>query len=198
MKSRIALALMLAALCSGAAAQNSSVEYTSGGMHMKGGQAISLNAGVQVPLFVLPASAGATDPYPLGVGTSFGLSYQYFVADRISVGGSFTGAFNGTVGGRSLFMAPIAFKASYWWGASPMEYSASIDAGAAILRLSGNGMITPFAKAGMGAYYQVNGSWSLGGQAFWWFIPEIHTGSYANLTRYANIAEISAGAIYHL
>lgn len=211
MKSRIAgIALALAVLASAGAQTNpqqapatpsslpQAASYVSGGMHVRGGQAIMLQAGVQVPLFILPASSGATESYPLGVGTGFGLSYHYFIADHISLGGSFIGSFNGTVGGRSLFVAPLSARASYWWGRAPMEYNASLDLGGTVMRLSGNGMLTPFAKAGLGAYYQVNGTWSIGGQAYWWFIPEIHRAPDQNLTRYGNIAEVSLAAIYHL
>ncbi|MEN6476627.1 MAG: hypothetical protein ABFC75_01410 [Rectinema sp.] len=201
MKSRIAIALFFAAACLAVPAQeitSVAAELGTSGQHFKGGQTISISAGLQVPLFVLPESAGAIESRPLGLGGSFGLTYQYFVADHIALGGSFSGAFNGTVGGRSLFIAPLSFRTAYWWGKMPMEYFASLDLGGSIMRLSGNGMITPFAKAGGGAFYLINGSWSVGAQAFWWFIPEIHSGSYSALTRYGNIAEISAAAVYHL
>jgi len=148
-------------------------------------------------IFILPADALATEATPLYVGASFSLSYQYFIANRLTIGGSLTGAFNGTVGGRTLFVAPVAFKLGYWWGKQPVEYTVGMDLGASVLRLSGNGMITPFAKLGGGAFAQVSEAWSLGGQVYWWLIPEIHTGTYSSLTRYANSLEVSLGALYH-
>ena len=168
-----------------------------GGLHKKGSQIISLSTGAGVPLFILPEDALATEATPLGIGASFSLSYQYFIANRLTLGGSLTGAFNGTVGGRTLFMAPVALKLGYWWGAAPMEYTVGLDLGLNVLRLSGNGMITPFAKLGGGMFVQISQSWSLGGQVYWWLIPEIHTGAYSDLTRYANSLEISLGAVYH-
>lgn len=168
-----------------------------GGLHKKGSQIISLTTGAGVPLFILPADALATEATPLYVGASFSLSYQYFIANRLTIGGSLTGAFNGTVGGRTLFVAPVAFKLGYWWGKQPVEYTVGMDLGASVLRLSGNGMITPFAKLGGGAFAQVSEAWSLGGQVYWWLIPEIHTGTYSSLTRYANSLEVSLGALYH-
>ena len=30
-----------------------------------------------------------------------------------------------------------------------------------------------------------------------WFIPEIHFGTYSDLTRYGTFLEISLGAVYH-
>ena len=168
-----------------------------GGLHKKGSQLISLATGVEVPLFILPADPEATEAAPLGVGASFSMGYQYFIANRISIGGALTGAFNGTVGGRTLFVAPISFRSAYWWGTAPMEYNASIDLGITVLRLSGNGMITPFTKLGAGTYRQVGEAWSVGANIDWWLIPEIHTGTNVGLTRYANFLEISIGASYH-
>lgn len=168
-----------------------------GGMHKKGSQMISLTTGAGVPLFILPADAAATEAYPLEVGASFSLAYQYFVANSLSIGGSLTGAFNTTIGGRTLFMAPIAFKLGYWWGSEPMEYTVGMDLGLNIMRLSGDGVITPFAKAGGGVFVQLVQNWSLGGQVYWWLIPELHYGSYTSLDRYANFLEISIGALYH-
>lgn len=188
--------ILLAALPLFGQDQTDSQDYF-GGLHKKGSQIISLTTGAGVPLFVLPADALATETTPLNVGASFSLSYQYFIANRLTIGGSLTGAFNGTVGGRTLFIAPVALKLGYWWGKQPMEYTVGMDLGACVLRLSGNGVISPFAKLGGGAFTQVSEAWSIGGQAYWWLIPEIHTGTYSSLTRYANSLEISLGALYH-
>ncbi|HWR11568.1 MAG TPA: hypothetical protein VN445_07095 [Rectinemataceae bacterium] len=168
-----------------------------GGLHKKGSQIISLSTGAGIPLFILPADALATETSPLGVGASFSLGYQYFIANRLTIGGSLCGAFNSTVGGRTLFVAPVSFKLGYWWGKEPMEYTVSADVGASVLRLSGDGTISPFAKLGGGAYTQISEAWSLGGQVYWWLIPELHFGANSDLTRYANFLEISVGAVYH-
>lgn len=168
-----------------------------GGLHRKGSQIISLTTGAGIPLFILPADALATETTPLGVGASFSLGYQYFVANRLTIGGSLCGAFNTTVGGRTLFVAPVAFRLGYWWGKEPMEYTVGLDVGATVLRLSGEGTISPFAKLGGGVFTQVSEAWSLGGQVFWWLIPELHFGVHSDLTRYANFLEISVGAVYH-
>ncbi len=177
-------------------AQTANEEDYFGGLHRKGSQLISLNAGADIPLFILTDSFDA-EKAKLSVGASFTLGYQYFIANRFTIGGSLCGAFNGTVGGRTLFVAPIAFKMGYWWGKSTMEYNVGADLGLSILRLSGDGVISPFTKLGGGAYAQVNEAWSLGGQVYWWLIPEIHLGSNSALTRYGNFLEVSLSALYH-
>jgi hypothetical protein len=163
----------------------------------KGSQAILLAVGVNVPLFILPADAQATQNNTLGVGAAFGLQYQYFLFDHVSLGGSLFGSFATTLAGQSLFVAPISAHAAYWWGGAPMEYTAGLDLGMTVMRLSGDGMLTPFAKLGAGAYYKLDSSWSLGGQANVWFIPELHVGDYSNLTRYGAFLDVSVSAVYH-
>lgn len=168
-----------------------------GGLHKKGSQLISLSAGTEIPLFIIPQDSGATETYPLGFGASFSLEYQYFIANRLTLGGSLTGAFNTTVAGRTLFIAPIAAHMGYFWGIAPMEYSLGLDAGITIMRLSGNGVITPFTKLNFGIFRQISESWSLGGNLSYWLIPEIHTGAYSNLTRYGNFLGLTLSALYH-
>jgi len=162
-----------------------------------GSQTIALSVGGNIPLFILPVDAEATETSTLGVGASFGLQYQYFIANHISLGGSLFGSFATTLAGESLFIAPISAHVGYWWDAAPMEYTAGMDLGMTVMRLSGDGMLTPFAKLGGGAFYKIDNSWYIGAEGYLWFIPEIHTGSYSSLTRYGAFVEISASAVYH-
>ena len=170
-------------------------EYFNG-LHRKGSQNITLALGAGIPLFILPSDP-LDAPRPLDIGANFSLGYQYYVFNRIAVGGSLTGAFNTTIGGRTLFMAPISLRAGYWWGQDSMEFNVGMDLGLNIMRLSGNGVITPFVKAGAAAFIKVSEVWGIGGQVFWWFVPELHAGSNANLTRYGNFLELSLGTVYH-
>jgi hypothetical protein len=170
----------------------------SGGLFDKGGHTMTLSTGAQLPLFILPRDSGATLDSTLKVGGNFSLSYQYFVANHLAIGGTFAGAFNGTVGGRNLFIAPLSFRTAYWAARLPWEYFAAAEVGGSIMRLSGNGMITPFAKAGGGVLYQISKDWSVGVQSYYWFVPELHTGSQTALTRYGNFLEIALAAVYHL
>lgn len=197
MKHFPALLILLIALANPLSAQDAQGTDYFGGLHKKGSQLISLSTGAEIPLFILPQDPGAAESYPLGFGASFSLEYQYFIANRLTIGGSLTGAFNTTVAGRTLFIAPIAAHAGYFWGIAPMEYSLGLDAGLTIMRLSGNGVITPFTKLNFGIYRQIGESWSLGGSLSYWLIPEIHTGAYSNLTRYGNFLGLTLSALYH-
>lgn len=185
-------------LCLGllASAQATPAADYFGGYHTKGSQAISLSSGANIPLFILPGDAQDTKA-PLKAGISFSIGYSYFVADRLSLGGTLTGALNGTVGGRTLFLAPLSARLAYWWGSDPMEYQAALELGLNVMRLSGHGMITPFAKLGTGVYRKIGDAWGLGLQVFWWLVPELHFGTYSDLTRFGNSLEVSVGATYH-
>jgi hypothetical protein len=160
---------------------------------LRGEQTISLGAGLHIPLFILPGSA---DKLELGGAFSFG--YQYFIARGLAIGGTIAGAFNGTLAGRSLFVAPLSFRTAYWWSIMPFEVDVAVEAGGYLSRLSGSGMLGPFAKVGGGAYWRTTSSWSLGLQTYLWLVPEIHWGDYSDYTRTGGLLEVSASAVYHL
>jgi len=173
-----------------------STEETPSSPFLPGEQQLELSAGFHIPAFLLPiAGAGAGNLY---LGGSFGFSYQYFVARSFAVGGNLSGAFNGTIGGSTVFLAPLGATASYWWTKLPFEFSVLAEGGAYLMRYNNNGIIDPFAKAGGGIYWRAAPSWSLGIQTYLWFVPEIHYAGYEYLNQYAGFVETSIGAIYHL
>ena len=163
----------------------------------KGTQTIGISAGLQAPLFTFGGDASTTDD-KLKLGGLFAFQYQNFVAPGLALGGTISGAFNGTIGGRSLFIAPLSFRTAYWWSLLPFELCVGVEAGGYLMRLEGKGMLGPFAKAGGGAYWRSSPSWSLGLQTYYWLVPEIHTGDYADLTRFGNFLEVGLSAVYHL
>jgi len=157
---------------------------------------IGLGAGVQIPAFLSPKTKGGVDN--LNLGGSFSFSYQYFVLRGLALGGSISGAFSGTIGGGSLFIAPLGATAAYWWTKLPFEFSVLGEVGGYMMRYDSHGIIDPFAKAGVGAYWRVSSAWSLGLQGNLWFVPEIHYGDYTSLSQYAGFVETSIAAVYHL
>ncbi len=105
---------------------------------------------------------------------------------------------DGTIGGLTVFTAPLGISASYWWAKLPFEFSLLVEAGGYIMYYNNNSVIDPFAKAGAGVYWRATASWSIGILAYYWFIPEIHYGAYADLTQYGGFLEPSVAAVYHL
>ena len=163
---------------------------------LPGEQLLGIAAGAQIPVFLVPTTGqGIANLY---VGASFSFSYQYFVARGLAIGGNIAGAFNGTISGQSIFVAPLGFTTSYWFAKLPFEFSVLGEAGAYILRYNTYGMFDPFLQAGGGVYWRSTATWSLGLQAYLWFVPEIHYDNYASLSQYAGFIETSLTAVYHL
>lgn len=163
----------------------------------RGEQTIGLAASVQFPLALLPDSIDDNENELLN-GGAFSFCYQYFLGPGLAIGGTLSGAFNGTIASRSLFVAPLSFRTAYWWALSSFEFFTAAEAGGYIMRFDGRGMLGPFGKAGLGALWQTGTGWSVGIQANYWFVPEIHYGEYADLTRYGHFLETGLIAIYHL
>lgn len=215
----LGLSLMLLALPAGLAAQESgtadqpagneppAAQAPAGGIaagalgednpFTVGSQLITISAAAQIPLFTFGGDSSSTSPN-MYTGGSFTFGYQYFVLPRFSIGGALSGSYNLSVGSRNLFMLPLTFKAAYWWSVLPFEFTANAEVGGYLMRFDGNGMLGPIAKAGGGAYYRVSTGWSLGLEVNYWFVPEIHSGDYANLTRFGNFLETGLSAVYHL
>ncbi len=198
----VALLLVFLAVTAPAFAQDAadapaSVEVQVENPFNKGTQTIGISAGVHIPLFVFGGNATSTEDN-LSTGGLFGFQYQNFIAPGLAIGGSISGAFNGTIGGGSLFVAPLTFRTAYWWSLLPFELCVAAEAGGYLMRYDNHGMVGPFAKAGGGAYWRSSPSWSLGLQTYYWLVPEIHTGDYADLTRFGNFLEVGLSAVYHL
>jgi hypothetical protein len=163
---------------------------------LQGEQTIGLSAGLYIPAFILPKTGGGADN--LDLGGAFSFSYQYFIARGFAIGGNLAGAFNNTIGDNTVFTAPLGLTAAYWWAKSSFEFDVFTELGAYLMRYDSHGIMDPFAKAGAGTYWRINPSWSLGLQASFWFVPEIHYGDYTSLSQYGGFVETAVSAVYHL
>lgn len=163
----------------------------------KGDQSITILAGGFIPLFVLDSTGAIMSPSNMYPGASFDVQYRYMLGNHVGVGGSISGAFVTTIGGGTLFFAPIGATAAWIGGGDPLEYEAFTELGMNIMRLYGNGLIEPYAKLGAGVSRYVTSAWSIGVKVAWCFFPEFHFGSYSNLNCYANFLQFSIGASYH-
>ncbi|HPN03363.1 MAG TPA: hypothetical protein PK775_00590 [Rectinema sp.] len=195
-KRLLSIMLMISTLALTLSAQEK-IEDPFEATRVKGDQSISIDIGGFVPLFVLDNTGTPISPSNMSIGTAFSVQYRYMLGKNFAIGGSGAGSFVTTVGGGTLFLAPIAITGAWIWSREPMEYEVSAELGMNIMRLYGNGLISPIAKFGGGISRFVDSSWSIGFKLNWWFVPEIHLGAYSNLTSYANFLEFSIGANYH-
>jgi hypothetical protein len=171
-------------------------EMTSNNPFLPGEQTIGIAAGLSIPAFILPKTEGGAGNLKLG--GSFQFAYQYFVYRGFAVGGNLAASFNTTIGGLSVFILPLGATAAYWWTKLPFEFTVLGEGGIYMMRENGEGIIDPFAKAGVGAYWRISSGWSVGIQTCLWFVPELHYGNYASLTQYGGFVETSLAAVYHL
>jgi hypothetical protein len=169
---------------------------TSNNPFLPGEQTIGVNAGLQIPAFLLPKTGeGAAN---LKLGGSFGFSYQYFLYQGFALGGNLSASYNTTIGGSSVFIMPLGMTAAFWWTKLPFEFSVFGEGGVYLMRANHEGIIDPMAKLGIGAYWRLSSGWSVGLQPCLWFIPEIHYGKYKSLTQYGGFIETALSAVYHL
>jgi opacity protein-like surface antigen len=166
-------------------------------LRKKGDQSITILAGGFIPLFVLDSTGALISPSNMYPGASFDVQYRYMLGNHIGVGGSISGSFVTTIGGGTLFFAPIGATAAWIGGGDPLEYEFSTELGMNIMRLYGNGLIEPYAKLGAGLSRYVTSTWGIGAKVSWCFFPEFHFGTYSSLNSYANFLEFSIGASYH-
>lgn len=167
------------------------------GAYSRGDQTLSLTTGFQIPLFIFPDTSDLPGAKLL-LGGSFAFTYQYFLTSHLAIGGTLNGAFNSTIGGRSLFIAPLSFRTAYWWTKGPLEAGLGLEVGGYLMRLDSYGMLGPFAKFGPALSWRITQGWSIGTQAYYWFVPEIHSGTETSKTRYGNFLEFAVAAVYHL
>ncbi len=196
-KKFIASLALIASLCTSVVSAQETAPTKSVSSSHKGDQSITIIGGGFIPLFVLNNTGTLIATPNMSPGAVFGLAYRYMLGKHVGIGGTITGSYVTTVGGGTLFLAPIGFSASWVGGTELLEFEGSTELGMNIMRLYGNGIISPYAKVGAGLSRYINSSWSIGAKVNWWFVPELHFGAFGNLNSYANFLEFSAGATYH-
>lgn len=193
------LAAIMAIACAGAltVGAQENTGNSSEILREKGDQSITIQAGGFVPLFVLDSTGALIPSSNMYPGASFDVQYRYMLDNHIGLGGSISGSFVTTIGGGTLFFAPIGATVAWVGGGDPLEYEVFAELGMNIIRLYGNGLIEPYAKLGAGVSHYVALAWDIGLKVAWCFFPEFHLGTYSNLNSYANFLEFSIGASYH-
>lgn len=181
-------------------AQKPSIPSTDTSLYTKlygpGDKIFSISLGADYPAFNLVPSTGATLKPNMYVGGVFSLEWSFFVAQRLALGGEVSGAFNSTPAERTLFIVPLTFKTSYFFGKLPWEFPVSLGVGGCFDTVSDLTHIDMFFKPEAGVFYRATPDWSFGASLSWWIIPQIYS-DHPDQTRIANIPSIRATAMYH-
>ena len=166
-----------------------------------GDQTLSINAGLFVPLFLLPtgtwllAPSAGDGPAHLSLGGLGSFSWAAYVSPRIRVGADIGGSFAFSPNSNALLMLPIVAKATYVFTLYPFEIPVSFGLGMNIVKYVDQVTIDLLLRPGTGFYWIFNSSWSFGINLNYWFDMQFAQDP-AN-TRVGNFLEVSLGALYH-
>lgn len=159
-----------------------------------GDQTLSINAGLQIPLFFL-SYAGGVAPTRLTVGGAGSLNWMGYVNSWLKVGIEVGGMFAFSPNQNTLLALPITAKASYVLGVYPFEIPFSLGVGMNVVKYIDTSTIDFLLKPGVSGLWAYNASWSFGLNAtYWWSMQFSDPPSEG---RIGNFLEITLCALYH-
>ena len=164
-----------------------------------GDQTLRINLGLFAPLFIFGGPNGpvAGKLIPGGAGS---LAWESYLTNELTVGAEIGGSFSFSENFRTLFMVPIAARASYIFRFYPFEMPVTLALGMNISALDDYRKVDPFAKAGTTFYWNYSSQWAFGANLFYWFLPQFYSANSpagADATRYGNFLEFTLSALYH-
>ncbi len=162
-----------------------------------GDQTMSINAGLFIPLFLLPGGMFFLDHKPpqLSFGAVGTIGWAAYVTPQIRVGAEIGGNFTLSPNDNVLLMLPIVGKVSYSFTIYPFEIPLSLGMGMNILKYVDQSSIDFLLRPGVSFYWIYNSSWSFGANLLYWFDMQFSTTPGAN--RYGSFLEFSLGVLYH-
>lgn len=162
-----------------------------------GDQTLSINAGMFIPLFLLPTGTWllAGSPPQLSLGGVGSLAWAAYVAPQIRIGAEIGGTFTFSPNMNALLMLPIMAKASYVFTVYPLEIPVTLAVGMNIISYVDQHYFDFLIRPGAALYYIFNSSWSFGLNLNYWF--DMQFSSAPNMSRMGNFLETSLSALYH-
>jgi hypothetical protein len=193
---RLAVLTLAALLCAAgpaAAADNGALAS----QYALGDQTMSINAGMFVPLFLLPSGIVLItgNPPQLTLGAVGSLSWAAYVTPQIRLGAEVAGNFTLSPNANILLMLPFVIKGTYVFTFYPFEVPLTMAIGANIVKYTTLSSIDLLLRPGASFYWIYNSSWSFGVNLNYWFDMQFNT--TAADTRYGNFLEFSLSALYH-
>ncbi|MGA2640083.1 MAG: hypothetical protein ABSG21_04145 [Spirochaetia bacterium] len=162
-----------------------------------GDQTMSINAGMFVPLFILPTWTVllAGNPSHLTLGAVGSLSWAAYVTPQIRLGADVGGNFTLDPNTNILLMLPFVVKGTYVFTFYPFEVPLTMGIGMNIVKYTSLSSIDLLLRPGTAFYWIYNSSWSFGVNLNYWFDMQFNTNP--TQTRYGNFLEFSLSALYH-
>ena len=159
-----------------------------------GDQTLSINAGLFVPLFLLP-SWKQLFGQQLSFGGMGGLNWAAYVAPQTRIGLEVGGTFSFSPNMNTLLMLPILFKGSYIFTLYPFEIPLTLGVGINIVKYVDQSIIDLLVRPGTSLLWTFNSSWSFGVNLNYW--ADMQFSSVPSQSRTGNFLEISLCALYH-
>ncbi|HYW82075.1 MAG TPA: hypothetical protein VFB30_02395 [Spirochaetia bacterium] len=162
-----------------------------------GDQTMSINAGLFIPLFLLPTGTVllAGSPPHLSLGGVGSLSWAAYIAPQVRIGAEIGGSFTFDPNLNALLMLPILVKGTYVFSLYPFEIPVTLATGMNILSYVDQHYIDFVVRPGASLYYMFNASWSFGVNLNYWI--DMQFSSKAGQSRTGNFLETSLSALYH-
>jgi hypothetical protein len=187
--------LMLACIAAPTFAADDTGASTS--QYALGDQTMSINAGLFVPLFLLPSGTVllAGNPPQLTFGAVGSLSWAAYVTPQIRLGIDVAGNFTLSPNSNVLLMLPLVAKGAYVFTFYPFELPVTFGIGANIVKYVDKSSLDLLLRPGASFYWIYNSSWSFGVNLQYWFDMQFNTDP--SKSRYGNFLEFSLSALYH-
>ncbi len=185
--------LMFACAAAPAVAADNAAAYQYG----LGDQTLSINAGMFIPLFLLPTWTVllAGNPSHLTLGVVGSLSWAAYVSPRVRVGADIAGNFTLDPNSNVLLMLPFVVKGTYIFSFYPFEVPVTMGIGANLVKYTTLSTIDLLLRPGAAFYWDFSSSWAFGFNLNYWFDMQFNTDP--SLTRFGNFLEFSLSALYH-
>jgi len=187
--------LALALSCAPASAADNAGAVAS--QYSLGDQTLSINAGMFIPLFLLPTGTVLLEGNPpqLTIGAVGSLSWAAYITPQFRLGADIGGNFTLSPNSNILLMLPFVARAAYVFTFYPFEVPVSLGVGMNIVKYIDKSSLDLLLRPGASFYWIYNSSWSFGFNLLYWFDMQFNTDP--TKTRYGNFLEFSLSALYH-
>ena len=133
----------------------------------------------------------------LHIGGQITVSYNRFLTSWLAVGAELAFGYNPTIGSNIFTYIPMTACVTFLPTIKKFEFPITVNAGVAVENYLSNtyfpGLVL---RAGAGAYYRINESWSAGIEGFFTYMPQWYFND-SSKNDYLNMASVSAGMKYH-
>jgi hypothetical protein len=190
-----AIAVLLACALTPLFAADGAVSTPS--QYSLGDQTLSINAGLFIPLFLMPTGTPllAGDPSQLTLGGVGSLSWAVYVAPQLRIGAEIGGSFTFSPNLNALLMLPVLAKASYVFPFYPFEIPITLALGMNVITYVDQHYFDFLVRPGASFYWILNSSWSFGLNVNYWF--DMQFSPHPSESRTGNFLETSLSALYH-